>query len=78
MDTAARDALLREQWRPRGHVSPKGEAMLRLVLLLLYLLAWSSTMPQTDQGGGSADPLGGPNRPSHGDTDGGGGADPLG
>lgn len=53
--------------------------MLRLVLLLLYLLAWSSTMPQTDQGGG-ADPLGGPNRipPSHGKTDGGGGADPLG
>ena len=48
--------------------------MLRLVLLLLYLLAWSSTMPQTDQGGG-ADPLG-INAPSA--SDGGGSADPLG
>lgn len=50
--------------------------MLRL-LLLLYLLSWCSTLPQTDQGGG-ADPLGGPNRSAHGDIDGGGGADPLG
>jgi hypothetical protein len=31
--------------------------MLRLVLLVLYLIAWSSTAPQTKQGG-SADPLG--------------------
>jgi hypothetical protein len=54
--------------------------MLRLVLLLLYLLAWSSAIPLTEQQGGGADPLGGPHPipPSHGETDGGGGADPLG
>jgi hypothetical protein len=49
--------------------------MLRLVLFLLYLLAWSSTMPQADQGGG-ADPLGLNSPPSN--TDQGGSADPLG
>jgi len=50
--------------------------MLRLVLLLLYLLAWSSTMPQTDQGGG-ADPLG-LNSPPPPTADAGGGYDPNG
>ena len=62
--------------------------MLRLVLVLLYLLASSSTAPHAKQGG-SADPLGltppqgsatpasNPSPPSS-NTDQGGGIDPLG
>jgi hypothetical protein len=45
--------------------------MLRLALLLLYLIAWSST----PQGGSGWDPSGWPLPPQ---TDGGGGADPDG
>jgi hypothetical protein len=53
--------------------------MLRLVLLVLYLIASSSTAPQPKQGGG-IDPLGlnAPPPPPHTQTDQGGGIDPLG
>lgn len=49
--------------------------MLRLVLLVLYLVASSSTSPHTKNGSGW-DPLGLNVSPPH--TDGGSGADPLG
>ena len=49
--------------------------MLRLVLLVLYLIATSSAVPQTKQGGG-LDPLG-PNSPPP-TADAGGGYDPNG
>jgi hypothetical protein len=51
--------------------------MLRLVLLLVYLMASSSTVPHTKQGGG-IDPLGLNVPPPQTQTEGGSGADPLG
>jgi len=63
------------QWRLCGYLSLIGEAMLRLVLLVLYLIASSSASLQTKQGG-SLDPLGLTTPPPQ--TDGGGGVDPLG
>ena len=43
---------LRGQWRPCENLSLKGEVMLRLVLLVLYLISPSSTAPAPDAGGG--------------------------
>jgi hypothetical protein len=52
--------------------------MLRLVLLVLYLIASSSTSPQSKRGSGW-DPWGlNPPPPPQTETDGGSGADPLG
>ena len=57
-----------------GSLVPEGRVMLRLILLVLYLIA-SSTSPQTKQDSGT-DPSGLTPPPAH--TDGGSGADPLG
>ena len=51
--------------------------MLRLLLLLVYLIALSSTVPHADQGRG-IDPMGLNVPPPQTQTDGGSGADPLG
>jgi hypothetical protein len=61
---------------PVRPVAPEGEAMLRLVLLVLYLIASSSQSPQTKQGSG-LDPLG-LNSPPPPTADAGGGYDPNG
>jgi len=58
------------------HLSPKGEAMLRLVLLLLYLVASYSSF-QGDTGGG-LDPNGLDAQPPPPTGDIGGGLDPDG
>lgn len=68
---------LHRQWRPCGLVSPEGEAMLRLVLLVLYLAAsWATA---TDSGGGwDPDGLAAQAPPSTPVADIGGGWDPDG
>ena len=51
----------------RGHLSLKGEAMLRLVLLLLYLASWYSSGHANI--GGGWDPDGAPTVNLHGNLD---------
>ena len=69
-----RGHTLHGQWRSCGHLSRKGEALLRLVLLVLYLVASFSWSQAKRDLAGNLDPNGQP-KPT---SDIGGGWDPDG